>query len=494
MGKFITWVIILVVVGIIAYGGYGLYQQFAPASASAPALQTVKLAKGNINSTVSADGTLRSNQSAQLSWEATGKVGTVNVKIGDKVTAGEVLESLDPTALPNSILTAQVDIVTAQQALANLVDTQSTLPAAQQAVIDAQTAVDNAQSHRDMMNYPTRGNAEQIASAQANYLRAEQLVDMLRTKYDETGGDPTIDHAKAEALTTLNNAITARNLALATLNWYKGNWTSTEIATADAALNLAKAKLADAQTTLATVKKGPDPQKIAAAQRRIDTDQGILDTQKLVAPIDGVVTVLNNKPGDLVNPGDVSIRIDDTSSFFIDLQVSELDVAKIKLGQPATVTFDAIPNNTYNATVSAISPVGTTINGVVSFIVTIQITNPDNLIKTGMTASANILVDSINNVLVVPAKAIKLVRNQNVVYVLSSVPSGTTPQPSTSGTINAPVSGETNIVVPVVVQEGASSDTHVQISSSRLKVGDLIVLNPPASAISETSTLLSSGQ
>ena len=497
MGKFLSWLIILVVVALVAYGVYGLYQQLVPASAPAAALQTVRLANGSIDVMVSATGTLRSAQSAQLSWDTTGKVGTVAVKTGDTVKAGEVLESLDPTALPNSILTAQVDLVTAQQALSNLVNKQSTLPQAQKAVIDAQTAVDNAQSHRDLMNYATRGNPQQIASAQANYLRAEQMVEALRTKYENTGGDPTIDHAKAEALTTLNNAITGRNLALATLNWYKGNWTPTEIATANSALNLAKAKLADAQTALAKVQQGPDPQQVAAAQRRIDTDQGILDTQKLVAPIDGVVTVLNNKPGDLVNPGDVSIRIDDTSAYFVDLQVSELDVAKVQLGQAATMTFDAIPNKTYDATVSAISPVGTTINGVVAYIVTVQINNPDNQLKPGMTSSTNVLVNSVKNVMVVPAKAVKAIGSLKVVYVLSSVPNGTTPDPTSNtnnGPIKTPVSGETNIVVPIAVQLGAASDTDVQISSSRLQLGDLIVLNPPASAISATNAATLSHQ
>jgi len=493
MGKFLTWVFTIAFLAALAYGGWGLYHQMVPSSTKIDTgpLQTVKLAKGSIASTVNATGNLRSNQSAQLSWDAAGKVGSVKVKIGDKVTAGDVLANLDPTSLPDNILQSQVDIVTANQALSDLLNTQSTLPAAEKAVIDAQTAIDKAKSHRDMMGYPTRGNPQQIASSEAAYLRAAQQVDRARTFYERLPGDFKDNKSKAEGLVLLEKAKIGRDLALSTLNWYKGGWKADEIAMADNTLVVAKAQLVDAKMALAKVQKGPDPNKIAADQQRIDVDQAVIDTQNLVAPIDGVITVLNNKPGDLVSAGDISLRLDDVTAFFVDLHMSEVDIARIRLGQATTIVFDAIPSKTYSGAVTAVAPVGATTNSVVDFTVTLKVSDPDAALRPGITAATSIVVDTAQNVWVVPAKAVKTVGAQKVVYVLSSLPAGTTPAPgavttqlASAGSINPPVTGEAETVIPVVIKEGLASDTAVEIVSTRLKVGDLIVLNPPASALS----------
>jgi HlyD family secretion protein len=491
MGKFFTWFFALIFVGMLAYGGWGLFNTLVPAKAEALPLQAVKLAKGSLDAAVISTGQLRSAQSAQLAWGASGKVGTVKVKLGDKVKAGDVLATLDPTALPDNILLAEIDMVAARQALSDLVNTQATLPAAEKAVIDAQTAVDKAQNHRDGMSYPTRGNPQQIASANAQFLRADQSVKRARTIYERLPGSPTDNHAKAEGLTTLDSFKTNRDLALATVNWYKGPWKPDEIAAADSALTLAKARLADAKTALAKVQKGPDPKKLSSVQHRIDVDQAVLDTQNLIAPIDGVVTVLNDKPGDLINSGDVSLRTDDTSAFFIDLQMSEVDIARIREGQLSTVTFDAITGKNYEGKVTFVSPVGVTTNGVINFKVTLQVSNPDSSLRAGLTSAASIVVDTAQNVMLVPSKAIKALDGQKVVYVLSSVPVSTTPSaPATlaaSGPIKAPIAGETETIVPVTVKTGVSSDTLTQIISSRLQVGDLIVLNPPADALTKNA-------
>ncbi len=507
MGKFFTWLIGLVLVGALAYGGWSLYNQLNPQVVqAAAAYQTVKLATGSISSTVSATGPLRSNQHATVSWNATGTIGAVPVKIGDQVNAGDILASLDPKALPKNILIAMVDLYLSQQQLNNLTQTQATLPAAEKAVINAQTALDKAQSHRDLMNYDPRGTDQQIAQSLAGYLQAEAMVERLRAYYEKLPGDPATElHNKAPALLNLQKAIDNRNLALSTVNWYKGHWTPTEIAAADSALAVAKAKLADAQTALTKIKGGPDPAKLASIQHHIDADESIISTQTLTAPISGTVTVVNSKVGSMVfggsntngvvTTGTVSFRIDDLSAYFVDLQVSEVDIAKVQVGQPATINFDAIPNKTYTGLVTYVAAVGNTTNGLVNFIVTVQLTNPDALIKTGLTAQGNILVNTVENVMVVPSKAVKTVGGKNVVFVLSSTPANTTPVPgstptSATGFIKPPVAGETETVIPVVVTVGASSDTSTQITSSRLKAGDLIVLNPPSSAVTAAQTVV----
>ncbi len=464
MKKIIKWLIGLLLLGGLGYGGWIVYNRYtspqvSQAAASTP-VKVVQLTTGSLDTTISAIGTVRSNQTAQVTWQASGKVGSIAVKEGDVVKAGDTLATLADNSVSSQIIQAKQDLVTAQQALSDLTSNQTDLAAAVVAVINDQAAVDKAQNHRDMMNSTTRGTEQQILDATIAYNRAQQNLDRARALYESLPGDPTTEvHNKAPALLMLEDAKTARNTALAVVNWYKGYWTKAEINAADEALAVARANLAEAQATLARLQSGPDATGLATIRKRIAADQATISTQAITAPISGTVTVVSDMPGDLVSTGDVAFRIDDTSAYYVDLAVSEVDIAKVQVGQPATVTFDAISGKTYTGKVVQTGQVGSTSNGVVNFTVTVQITDADASVKVGMTATADIQTSSVQNVLVVPDQAVKTLGTQKVVYVLNA-----------------------GVVQPIGVQIGISSDSLVEVSSSQLKVGDLIVLNPSTTA------------
>jgi len=100
--------------------------------------------------------------------------------------------------------------------------------------------------------------------------------------------------------------------------------------------------------------------------------------------------------------------------------------------------------------------VGESIQGVVSFPVTVRLVEPDEAVRPGMTAAVNIVVSEIRDVLLVPNRAVRVQDGQRVVYVL--------------------VDGK---ATPVEVTLGASSDTQSEVVAGDLKPGDRIVLNPP---------------
>ena len=87
--------------------------------------QTATIGRGNLTATVGATGTVRARQTATLVWQTTGKVDDVNVKIGDEVKAGDVLASLSKTSLPQNIILAEAELVSAQQALDNLLNSDT---------------------------------------------------------------------------------------------------------------------------------------------------------------------------------------------------------------------------------------------------------------------------------------------------------------------------------------------------------------------------------
>ena len=96
------------------------------------------------------------------------------------------------------------------------------------------------------------------------------------------------------------------------------------------------------------------------------------------------------------------------------------DINQVAVGQEVILTFDAIIAGEYQGVVTEIATVGESEQGVVEFTVTISITNPDNAIKPGMTAIANIVIEEFENVLLVPNRAVRVEDGKRVVYLLDS--------------------------------------------------------------------------
>lgn len=415
---------------------------------------------------------------------------------------------MNPSAL--AIAQAETNLKNAQTALDNLMNPdQVAVTQAEQAVLDAQTAVDNAQTGVDRLHYP-RGTDTQIKAAQAAYVLAQSEVDRLQKVYQQTHGDPSVDPVKAQALSALETAKSKRDRALANFNWFQEPWSASDIQDKTAALATAQARLADAQNTLDTLKnptaqdiqlaqahiadlqdvlntlKNPTPTDIELAKQRVTDAQDTLDKAKngptaddltiaqtritvaqatlnqaqLVAPFAGTITQIQVLPDDMVAPGQVAFRIDDLSTLYVELQVSEIDVYQIQIGQPVSVTYDAIPNQEYSGTVSNIGLVGTPIAGVVNFPVTVQLTNVDSAVKTGMTAVANVIISQVNNVLQVPNRAIQTKDGNKFIYVWRA-------------------SEKSYVSVPVKV--GLASDTMTEINSDALNEGDQILVTVPTS-------------
>ncbi len=197
--------------------------------------------------------------------------------------------------------------------------------------------------------------------------------------------------------------------------------------------------------------------KLEQAKLAVQTAQANLDAAKLTAPFGGTVTEVSGMVGDQVSPGTKAFRIDDLSQMKVDVQVSEVDINSVQVGQPVTLTFDAIAGKAYTGKVVEVAQAGDSVQGAVNFTVTVVLTDPDKSVKPGMTAAVTITVKQMNNVLLVPNRAVRLVDNQRVVYILVNG------QPE-----------EVNVTL------GASSDTMSEVVSSDLKVGDLIILNPPS--------------
>ncbi|MBQ2695793.1 MAG: HlyD family efflux transporter periplasmic adaptor subunit [Clostridia bacterium] len=152
------------------------------------------------------------------------------------------------------------------------------------------------------------------------------------------------------------------------------------------------------------------------SQLTVDNYNKQLEDYQITAPISGTVLKKTSKAGDTLDNTNASVVmavIADMSTIVFEMNVDELDISKIKVGQQVDITADAIEGRTYNGYVDYVSVVGTTQNGVTTYPITIVVEQPEGLIP-GMNVSAEIAVASCENVLRVPVTA---VNRGNFVYV-----------------------------------------------------------------------------
>jgi HlyD family secretion protein len=439
MRKIVTF---LIIVAILAAGGYGFYLwQQRQQAAQTSKLETTPAARGSLTATIGATGQVRSKQTASLVWKTSGTVQDVYVNVGDTVKTGDKLAELAQTSLPQTVILARADLETANQALSDLyTNAEISKVQATQSIATYAKDVKSAQYQLDNFTIPD------------NQAGLDTLValDLMKQKLDEAtkafepykflaSGNKTRDEFKEK----LDLAQSDYNAAVKRLDY-------------ENALEVAQANLNKARKDYEKWKNGPSADEIAATKARIAAAQATLSQAWIEAPFDSTISLAIPQPGDLVDPNTISFRVDDMSSLLVDLAVSEVDINQIEVSQPVSLTFDAVRGGMYQGEVVYVDRVGTSNQGVVDFVVTVQLTNADERVKPGMTAAVNVVVSQLADVLLVPNRAVRFKDGKQVVYILQN-----------------------NQTVPINIQLGATAETTSQVLDGDLKVGDLIILNPP---------------
>jgi HlyD family secretion protein len=451
--KMKRWWIIAAVVAIAVLGFFA-YRAFSQAQSEQALtdLQTEVVRMGPLTATVGATGVVRANQSAMLSFQTNGTVHVVDVKQGDMVRAEQVLATLDRKTLSSQIILAEADLANAQRALEDLLGSQQAQAVAQLALAQAEDVLKDKNYTLTVRQEGNRASSNTIRAAEANLVLANEEVDRAQQLYDHASGEA----GKALALSNLIAAKNHRDSIQRNLNWYLGSPTDIEQAILEADVALAEARLADAQREWERVKDGPSQADITSAEARITAAEATQELARISAPFSGTVTSVDVLPGDQATPGMPAFRIDDLSHLLVDVDISEVDINRIALGQPVSLIFDAILDHEYEGSVVKIGQVGISIQGVVSFLVTVEIIDTDDAIRSGMTAAVNIVVEQIEDIVLIPNRAVRVRDGQRVVYIM------------TGGSVEI-----------VEVELGATSDQYSQLLDGEVRGGDTIVLNPP---------------
>lgn len=465
-----TVAIILVVLAMLAGGFFFVLPKVVAAqtTTTSTTYTTQTAALGDLSTYVSGTGNVRPKQTATLTWQTSGTIGSILVKQGQTVTAGDIVATLEDSSLTQDVINAQVDLADAEKNLETVLDNSQARANAEAALVAAQEALTTAQNDSQSLQYQT-ASQDTIDIAKAALIIAQDAVSNATDNYNRVvHGNISDPHYKvyyADALSQLASARQKETLAQMNLDYLQNLPGLTDIQSINATLDQAKANLAAAQKAWDLVKDGPDPASVATAEAKVTAAQAVLNEAHVAATFSGTVTDVYAVVGNVVSAGTSAIKIADLSQYLVDVSVSEVDITSVSVSQAATITFDAISGKTYNGVVSTIPFTGTNNNGSVNYSVTVTLTDPDESIKSGMSASVDIAVKDLKNVLVVPISVLRTVNTDRVVYILLN-----------------------NVATPVVVTLGATTDTTAQVLTGNLKAGDLIITDPPSATTTTTST------
>ncbi len=501
-----TLIIIAVIVVIV--GGIMGWRAITARSEQRALLENLQIElveQSTLVATIGATGQVRSYQSALLTWKTSGTVESVLVRIGDQVSEGQTLAALIQTSLPQNVILAQADLVGAQkalddllqsdlqraqamqavenaeQALEDLLDPELQQALALQAVADSEQVVDT--TGRIWRNVQSTASQANIDSAAAQVVLLREDLKKAEEAFAPYENKPEDNLTRAALQSRFAEAQQKYDAAVRNLNALKGTGSDTDIALAaanyaaaqarlssahrdydrvkdgpsEADVALLTAQLADARRAWERVQTGASDDDIAAAEARVAAAQATLDQAMIKAPFDGIVTRTDSKPGDLITPGTLSFRVDDFSHLLVDLEVSEVDINTIEIGQAVTMSFDAILTREYHGLVSEVALVGNEVQGIVSFTVTVELDDADDAVRPGMTSAVNIVVYNLAETLIVPNRAVRVVDGERVVFVKIG-----------------------DAIEKIVITLGASSDSHSEVLEGELAVGDEIVINPPS--------------
>ena len=438
-----VWLIGLGLVAVLLVGLIARDTVFAqPAAAT---IRTATADRGTVTSVVSGTGSLLPAGRMNVSFKQTGVLTEVDVKVGDKVTTGQVLARIDSTTQQAALAQAQASLASSQ---ANLQTTQSPLTAAQIAQLQ-----------------------HQVSAAQQNY---NDTVASANATNQADAATVASDQAKVNA-DCPNGALCSQEQAQLANDKTKQN---SDLISGQTRINSASQQITSARDNLAVQTQvkpnalASSQAQVASAQAQVQAAQVALNQTTLAAPTSGVVISINGVPGETAgggtaqSPGSLAPQpssgasggssgfmvIDDNSSFVAVMPFAETDTGRLAANQTTMFTFDAIPNLTISGHVLTISPSATVVSNVVDYYVSFVLNRTDPRLREGMTANATVTVAQADNAVRVPNAAVRTTGGTTMVTVLSK--------------------GQQ---VPTEVITGVVGDTYTEIKAG-LNEGDTVVL------------------
>ncbi|MFA6096382.1 MAG: efflux RND transporter periplasmic adaptor subunit [Candidatus Paceibacterota bacterium] len=284
-----------------------------------------------------------------------------------------------------------------------------------------------------------------------------------------TTANQDVSTQKITNQTNLDSAQATVNSAQSSLDLYEQSLVSARssaslrVNAAESSVKAAEGALNQAEDQLAFKKARPRSadmlsfqSQVKKAQANVDLIQNQIDNSTLKSPDKGIITEINGEIGEIATSAKVFVSIITTDSFEIKANISEVDIAKVKIEDEVKITFDALgPDKEFVGKIISIDPAQTEVSGVIYYKVTAMFTADAQIIKPGMTANLDILTAKKENVLMIPFQALKEDGSRKYVQIVEN-------GKLTDVNIEMGLKGDINIEVLSGLFEGQSVVTFVE--------------------------------
>jgi len=374
----------------------------------------VRVRRGTLEVTVSGSGSLQPHTLVNLAFPQSGIVRKVYVGVGDAVKAGQVLAELDTRDLELQLQNARVNLEIARIRLAQAQATARTRPAdlaaAQAALASAQASLEALKSGPDPRD---------VEIARLNYEVAKNALWQAQLSRDKTAGSPSVSPVDLElAQARVGQSDLQKEIARLQYEKAQSGPTEQQRKAAEASLAQARANLAHLQAQDPSLDVQLAQYQVQQAEIAVRQLELRLEQARLVAPIDGVVTAVNLVEGSPAPTGMPAVTIGDLRHLEVAVNLPEVDVAQVAPGQEAVIIPEAAPDTRLKGKVLSVSPMGTQVQGVVNFPVTIALEENTPAVRAGMTVQVQITVTRRENALLVPRRALITRGGQTFVNVM----------------------------------------------------------------------------
>lgn len=370
---------------------------------STPQYMTARVEKGNLRNTVTATGALQAVTTVQVGSQASGTIAALYADFNSVVKKGQVVAQLDP-----SVAKAQVD-----QQRANLEQAKASLAQARAAVVNSRAGVTDAQARSLAARSTVQNNQAGVSGAEANVavLKAQQddALSMLRQQESLLKAGVISQRDYEVSQTAYRTAEARYNQAVAQLNQAKlseQSAASAGIAQGQAAVEQSQAQVQQAQAQVQQAAA-----QVQQAQAALSLAEVNLSHTTITSPIDGVVVSRDVNVGQTVaaslSAPTLFTIANDLTQMQVIANIDQADIGLVEQAKSVKFSVDAFPGKEFDGKIAEMRLNPVNVQNVVTYNVVINVENPEQKLKPGMTANLTITIDERNNVLKVPNSALR---------------------------------------------------------------------------------------
>jgi HlyD family secretion protein len=376
---------------------------FANDSSSTPQYMTARIERGNLRNTVTATGTLQAVTTVQVGSQASGTISALYADFNSVVKKGQVVAQLDPS-------TAQAQV---NQARANLEQARAGLANARAAVTNSRAGVSDAQARSLAARSTVQNNQAGVSGAEANVavLKAQQddAMSLLKQQESLLKAGVIAQRDYDVAVTAYKTAEARYNQAVAQLNQAKlteQSASSAGIAQSQAAIEQSQAQVQQSQAQVQQAAA-----QVQQAQAALSLAEVNLSHTTIASPIDGVVVSRDVNVGQTVaaslSAPTLFTIANDLTQMQVIANIDQADIGLVEQAKSVRFSVDAFPGKDFDGKIEQMRLNPVNVQNVVTYNVVIDVNNPQQTLKPGMTANLTITIDERNNVLKVPNSALR---------------------------------------------------------------------------------------